>query len=538
MLLGPDALRTTLSAFAHLHPSRVRIAKDLGTNPSESSFSQKDELAVREVTVLSVCMSRYLFVKTGWAREYRDLDADPPTSQHGWLVENAGHEAFNFKVHDGKVYGYFPVASNSGGPDLRRIDPSSAGDKVEDVTVVWTATDPDHGGTKVVGWYRHATVFGKSMSDGPWIHSRFKDSPGGRCGYVCTANETNAQLIPVQDRVEWPIPPREVPQANIRYPTREDYSDLDAPWALKILERIQTFATGLPDERRRRDEMWSEIQKRGGPESVSPSVVRELGAYGGASGTWADSERTQGLTTNGCGVTVSVLHTGRSYPDDLSEASLLYHYPSTNRPRGRDVAEIEATKNAARLGLPILALIPSSVPDTHKIRRGWVKSWDDESRTFLIVFDLAAQPPLGDETDGDSEPFEPLAPPRQRTRRLAAQRTDQPKFKFAVVKRYGPSCAVCDFAVPEALDAAHIVPDKNGGSIDPRNGLVLCATHHRSYDAGLFEIEPGTLLLHPDRQGPDLEALRVSHKDLSHLRKKPGDKALEWRWRKRPTNGV
>jgi putative restriction endonuclease len=478
-------------------------------------------------------MNRFVFVRTGWAKEYRDLDSDPPTSYHGWLAQNAGHEAFNFKPHEGRLYGYFPVASDDGGPDLKRIDPAATGDRVEGITIIWTATDPDQGGTKVVGWYRNATVFDRAMRDGPWSHPRFSDAAGGRCAYVCTAAEADTQLIPVADRGEWAVPPREVPQANIRYPTNDGYVDLDQPWALRILGRIRTFSNGLPGERRRRDEMWAQLQLRGDINAVSPSVIRELGAYNGASGTWADVERTRDLTLDGSGVTISVLHTGRSYPDDLTEDSLIYHYPSTDRPRGRDVSEIDATKNAARLGLPILALVPSAVPDAHRVRRGWVKSWDDANRTFLIQFGPTSQPALGDDAEDDSSPFDPIGQRSDRPRRPVAQRPDQAAFKFAVVKRYGAACAVCDLPLPETLDAAHIVPDKNGGTIDPRNGLVLCATHHRAYDARLFDIEPDTLRIAVRAAGPDLGSQRIPRLDLTHLRRQPGRAALEWRWKRR-----
>jgi putative restriction endonuclease len=52
-------------------------------------------------------------------------------------------------------------------------------------------------------------------------------------------------------------------------------------------------------------------------------------------------------------VYVSILHTGRHYPDDLSDDGLIYHYPTTHRPPSRDSAEIQATKNTAALSLPI-----------------------------------------------------------------------------------------------------------------------------------------------------------------------------------------
>lgn len=56
-----------------------------------------------------------------------------------------------------------------------------------------------------------------------------------------------------------------------------------------------------------------------------------------------------------------VYYTGASYDDELSDDSLIYHYPSTRSP-GRDSAEIEATKAASALGLPLYAIVGSSNP--------------------------------------------------------------------------------------------------------------------------------------------------------------------------------
>jgi putative restriction endonuclease len=481
-------------------------------------------------------MNGYLFVKTGWAREYRDLDSDEPRSYHGWLAQNAGHEAFNFKPSEGRVYGYFPFASESGGPDLGRIVPGSTGDRLDGVTVVWTATDPDEGGTKVVGWYRNATVYDRAREDSPWTHPRLTDIPGGRVLYVCTAREADSHVVPVGDRVNWPLPPRVIPQANLRYPTSDDYADLNLPWAIGILDRIAAFSMGASSERSRRDEMWSELQRSGDTEAVAKSLMRELGGYGGASGIWVDASRTRGLTTDGNGVTVSVLHTGRSYPDDLSEDSLIYHFPRTERP-GRDDAEIAATKNAARLGLPILALLPSRDPSAHRVRRGWVRSWDDETRTFLIQFGPEVSPSQFDGGEDESA-FNPLAPRAPRRQGQVLQRPDQAAFKFEVEKIYGAACAVCDLSVQQVLDAAHIVPDREGGVAHWRNGLVLCATHHRAYDAGLFDIDPESLRLEARNGGPGLVSQKIHRTDIAHLRRKPATEALRWRWSRRLGSGT
>jgi len=60
---------------------------------------------------------------------------------------------------------------------------------------------------------------------------------------------------------------------------------------------------------------------------------------------------------------------------------------STNRPTLRDTGEIEATKNAGRLGLPIFVITyPSLHSDRRNVYLAWVTDWDDESQLFLISF--------------------------------------------------------------------------------------------------------------------------------------------------------
>lgn len=68
-------------------------------------------------------------------------------------------------------------------------------------------------------------------------------------------------------------------------------------------------------------------------------------------------------------VCVSILHTGKHYPDDLSDDGVIYHYPETGRQIGRDIAEIEATKEAGRLRLPIFVVLPSTISQTRAGQR-------------------------------------------------------------------------------------------------------------------------------------------------------------------------
>lgn len=64
-------------------------------------------------------------------------------------------------------------------------------------------------------------------------------------------------------------------------------------------------------------------------------------------------------------------------------------------------------------------------------------------------------------------------------------------FREAVLSSYNFSCAVCKIAVPQLLNASHIVPwsaDKVRRA-DPSNGLSLCALHDRAFDRGLMTID-------------------------------------------------
>lgn len=70
-----------------------------------------------------------------------------------------------------------------------------------------------------------------------------------------------------------------------------------------------------------------------------------------------DKQHTGQIDGNGDGITVSLLHTGRHYPDDLSEDGVIYHYPKTKR-GVRDTSEVEATKNAGRFKLPVFVILP------------------------------------------------------------------------------------------------------------------------------------------------------------------------------------
>ncbi len=281
-----------------------------------------------------------------------------------------------------------------------------------------------------------------------------------------------------------------------------------------------------------RRSLWEELLARGGPMGVFPTVLRELGIYRAQQGIFRNKDRTADLTPAGSGVTLSLLHTGTVYADDLSEDGVIYHYPDTRRPGDHDQAEIQATKATKDLKLPLFVIsYPEPSATTRDVRLGWVEDWDDASAVFLVTF--------GDEGAADSEhapaPEEPfqLVEQRESSDRTVREQRGQQRFKLRVLQHYGPRCAVCAISVTSLLDAAHIRPRREDGSDDPRNGIVLCATHHRAFDATLFSIHPSTLGVRAAPRGPGLDALGIDRHSIDHLPRRPHREALEWLWRRR-----
>ena len=298
-------------------------------------------------------------------------------------------------------------------------------------------------------------------------------------------------------------------------------------WKNIGLDEITNINGNIVKELNRRKHLLRNLIKIGGPKSVSPKILRELKLYGGAQGIWVDKFHTLDSDPNGIGLTVSVLHKGEIYEDDLEEDGLLYHYPSTNRPKARDYNEISATKNLKNYDLPLFVILVSEDdPKLRDVRVGWVEDWDDKSEIFLIRFDDIERPTAMEEKE-DRSTFK-LTDNKIPTKSSRTTRSGQYLFNFKTMKRYGAECAVCGTNIVEILDAAHLYPKRLGGSDDPRNGLVLCASHHRAFDRGLFRIRPDNYLLIFKPNGPSKKELKIKFPSIAHLVNKPHSDALKW----------
>ncbi|SFJ53765.1 HNH endonuclease [Bradyrhizobium sp. cf659] len=281
-------------------------------------------------------------------------------------------------------------------------------------------------------------------------------------------------------------------------------------------------------EKDRRNQLWTELAEKAEASSAPASVLNELKIFYGGRGIWVDKANTQGIGGSEHGVTVGLLHSGAAYADDLFDDGAIYHYPST-RTAGRDRAEIEATKAAGRLRLPLFFTIVPQRGQSRVVKLAWVEKWDDNLRLFFVSFgDQPEQPQTDGRTDEDD--FE-LTIHRSSEERRVNRPKRAARFKYDVLEYYGQSrCCMCGIRASQLLDAAHIVDVSAGGSDHKRNGLILCASHHRAYDAHLIAIRPDTHEILAATDDLTLEDLGISSDSLAHLPRKPHIKALTWRW--------
>lgn len=98
---------------------------------------------------------------------------------------------------------------------------------------------------------------------------------------------------------------------------------------------------------------------------------------------------------------------------------------------------------------------------------------------------------MGERIEAVAE-IDPLEIPREGLDRktLVKVRVNQNFFRAAVLASYEFRCCITGLAVPDLLNASHILPwskdEKN--RVNPRNGLCLNTLHDRAFDRGLLTV--------------------------------------------------
>lgn len=146
----------------------------------------------------------------------------------------------------------------------------------------------------------------------------------------------------------------------------------------------------------------------------------------------------------------------------------------------------------------------------------FVVGWDDAKHRFLV--DLSEQKP--GEVVTPAPLLKQLDLPTARTpsspsemRELARsyvissvqRRLFEARFRNEILAAYGDRCAVCGLRYRPLLDAAHVgVSREPAPVIAVSEGIALCATHHRAFDANILRYD-ADYVIHidlPDRRMP------------------------------------
>ncbi|UYN94376.1 MAG: DUF3883 domain-containing protein [Enhydrobacter sp.] len=161
---------------------------------------------------------RVLFARIGWMHFYNGPvpGDEKPIGGGQYNKTEIGHEVYNFRTTDGRLYGYFQPTMTAHSIALERIDPDAADeDSLDGVLVVFVARRPE-GGQVIVGWYRDAEV----------ERDEIKRSPGKprTFGHFVSADRRNCVLLP-EDRRQFEIP-RDggIGRANVCYALEADGS--------------------------------------------------------------------------------------------------------------------------------------------------------------------------------------------------------------------------------------------------------------------------------------------------------------------------
>lgn len=171
----------------------------------------------------------------------------------------------------------------------------------------------------------------------------------------------------------------------------------------------------------------------------------------------------------------------RPYNDQVRDDAILYRYRGTDpfHPDNQGLREL------MRRQWPLVYF--------HGIVPGWylaiypvyIVGDDPRQLTFTVQADMAVS-----REDLLASAREDPEPRRRYITTQVLHRVHQRSFRERVLAAYRKHCAICRLRHPELLDAAHIIPDREGGRPVVPNGLALCKIHHAAFDRHILGITP------------------------------------------------
>jgi putative restriction endonuclease len=225
------------------------------------------------------------------------------------------------------------------------------------------------------------------------------------------------------------------------------------------------------------------------------------------------------------------------YTDEFGPDGM-FHYayrtPKTDSDRARSgaVADNNAVRLAMALSLPIIywyGVVPGRYRPFFPV---YVVADDQRHQQFSLDLTELGMRPAGSLASDE--------PSREYRSHVVRARMHQARFREAVLRAYRSCCAICSLKIPRLVEAAHIVPDADGGEPTVPNGLALCKIHHAAFDAHILGVRPdlkvvlnrevleqvdGPMLRHglQDFHGADLRVLptrRAERPSVLHLERR------------------
>ncbi len=176
----------------------------------------------------------------------------------------------------------------------------------------------------------------------------------------------------------------------------------------------------------------------------------------------------------------------------FSKSDLFAEYSAKNRSDGNRVTYLEEV---------VIALIQAIGSDRHPIRfkdaegvawkgdKGAVPRLVESGRFRLEGDDIVWLDKPEEAKAGSLTAADELTPVRQRAYYERLMRPEQAKLRAELLRRF-ESCCLSGCSTEWMLEAAHIVPVKDGGYDTTSNAILLRADLHRLFDLGLLRINP------------------------------------------------
>lgn len=119
-------------------------------------------------------------------------------------------------------------------------------------------------------------------------------------------------------------------------------------------------------------------------------------------------------------------------------------------------------------------------------RRVWEHNWSQVDNPFAYAEDGTTEDEIVRELFDSPEDSAAIYGRRK------LRGAEQSIFKKLMRRVYENRCAFCGLSFLAALEAAHLIPwthATRSQRIDPRNGILLCSTHHRLFDANHLRLD-------------------------------------------------